>query len=226
MDGVTFRTKYDIRAHTIEFTEHYVALYKFGVNPIPENWNRSEADVAIRYFLDLELNPSDFNDNDVIDIGCGPGFFKKTILRIGSPKTYINLDINPFLENLDIIADAARMPFKDNSFDLVLSFGSIAGVRWNDFQTRSYLCVNPLDSLWEVARILRSGGVAKIGPISLLRSCWKNENDGVKYESVRHEFFNFATLLKEKFPCLEIEFYRIIDSGTGRFDEWMTFRKQ
>lgn len=226
MDGMTFRTKYDTRAHTIEFTKHCVALYKLDTNPIPENWNRSEADVAMRHFLDFELNPSDFSDKDVIDIGCGPGFLKKTILRLSSPKRYVNLDINSSLENLDIVADAAHIPFKDNSFDLVLSFGSITGVRWEDFPTCNHLCVYPFEPLWEVVRILRSGGIAKIGPISLLRSCWKNENDGTKYESVRHEFVKFATSAKEKFPSLEVEFSRIIDGETGHFDEWMTFLKQ
>lgn len=226
MDSTTFRTKYDIRTHAIEFTEHGIALYKLDTNPTPENWNRSEADVAIRYFLDFEIGPSDFKGKDVIDIGCGPGFLKKTILRLSSPKTYVNLDINSSLENLDIVADAAHIPFKDDSFDLVLSFGSVAGVCWGDLPICSYLCVYPFDPLWEIVRILRSGGIAKIGPISLLRSCWKNENDGAKYESVRHEFVNFATTLEEKFPCLKIEFYRIIDNETGRFDEWMTIRKQ
>lgn len=227
MDSIAFRTKYDIRFHKNELADRYIALYKLDTNPTPENWNRSEADVVIRHFLDFELGPDDFNGKDVIDIGCGPGFLKKTILRISSPKTYVNLDINSFLENLDIVADAAHIPFKNDSFDLVLSFGSIAGVLWGDLPTCSYLLVvHPFDPLYEVVRILRRGGVAKIGPISLLRSCWKNEGDGAKYESVRHEFISFAALAKEKFPSLEIEFSRIIDKETNRFDEWMTFRKQ
>lgn len=75
---------------------------------------------------------------------------KQFILHIGSGSDHladavVNLDIVP-LENVDIVADCTKLPFKDNSLDGVVSFSVLEHVG------------NPDNVIKEIYRVLKPGG--------------------------------------------------------------------
>jgi ubiquinone/menaquinone biosynthesis C-methylase UbiE len=90
---------------------------------------------------------------DVLDIGCGPGIHIHHFLA-HKPRRIVGFDISPYymskVRELEAGAQfaqgsAERLPFRDESFDLVLMLGTLLHVR------------APL-ALGEVRRVLRPGG--------------------------------------------------------------------
>lgn len=197
-------------------------LLSLSDEPVFVDWPISVRDVVVRYLYHFGLEPFYFVNKEVVDIGCGHGLFKRGIESLVTLKNFVNLDINDQRLSPDVIADAARLPLADESFDLVLAFGSIAGVYWVG-EALDQLEVLPFDPLWEIARILRTGGLAKIGPISLLSGYWKDDNTGFLYEKIRPKFVSVLTKIKHKYPNTEIEITRQVYEK--RFDEWITLKK-
>lgn len=79
----------------------------------------------------------------VLNLGSGIGAFDHYLSR---DIKMVNLDINPFKPNLNVIADAHFLPFKCESFDVVYSIAVLEHAR------------KPWDVADEIERILRPEG--------------------------------------------------------------------
>ncbi|WP_424017209.1 methyltransferase domain-containing protein [Halorientalis pallida] len=133
----------------------YLSKVYDQINPFI--WNEEMRTAAID-LLDIE------RDDRVLDIGCGTGFATEGLLdRVD---TVYGLDQSPHqLEKAYEkfgkrdgpvnfhLGDAERLPFRENTFDVVWSSGSIE--YWP----------NPVDALAECRRVARPGGqVLIVGP--------------------------------------------------------------
>lgn len=201
--------------------------YGLSVEQIGGSWMLSEAGVFFRYLYDFDLSVSDFDGKDCIDVGCGFGLFKKAIMKCASPRRFVNLDycLNPFGQAgvVDVAADAYVMPFLKESFDIVLVYGSVLGI----FRKGDGFEVKKPDPINEIIRILRPGGVAKIGPLSLFRLCWRSQADIDFYlQNCRGQILDYMISFKEQFPEIKFKFYRNIDTENhDLFDEWLEIWK-
>lgn len=201
--------------------------YGLSVEQIGDSWMLSEAGVFSRYLYDFDLSVSDFDGKDCVDIGCGFGLFRKAIMRCASPRRFVNLDycLNPFGQSgvVDVAADASVMPFLKESFDIVLVYGSILGIS-REGEGFDVMEPGPIN---EIVRILRPGGAAKIGPLSLLRSCWRSQADIDFYlQNCRVRILDYIVSFKEQFPEARFKFYRNIDAENhDLFDEWLEICK-
>ena len=132
----------------------YLSQVYDQINPFI--WNEEMRDEAIGW-LDIEA------DDRVLDIGCGTGFATEGLLT--EVETVYGLDQSAHqLEKAYAKfgrdgpvkfhrGDAERLPFKDDTFDVVWSSGSIE--YWP----------NPVDALEECRRIAKPGGkVLIVGP--------------------------------------------------------------
>ncbi len=80
----------------------------------------------------------------VLEIGCGHGFGARAIRKYLSPKRVIATDLDPRMIDsaskmvddpavVFEVADAAKLPYEDNSFDAVFDYGAIhhiPGLLW------------------------------------------------------------------------------------------------
>jgi len=101
----------------------------------------------------VELN----GKQDFLEVGCGNGMVSKYLARnYGGSVVGIDVDpeqielANKYIGEIPDIrfleADATSLPFEDNSFDIVLSFGVLHHI------------YNWLDALKEIKRVLRAKG--------------------------------------------------------------------
>ncbi len=105
------------------------------------------------------LNKEKIRKGKILDIGCGNG--RDSIFLAKKGYSVIGIDITPKaiilakknknkVKNLKfIVADAEKLPFKDESFDGVYSIGV-------------FHCTNLNKSLKEAVRVLKEGGVGGI----------------------------------------------------------------
>jgi demethylmenaquinone methyltransferase/2-methoxy-6-polyprenyl-1,4-benzoquinol methylase len=132
----------------------YLSKVYDQVNPFI--WNEAMRDEAI---AKLDLKPED----TVLDVGCGTGFATEGLLEhtehvYGLDQSAHQLEkaYAKFGKRGPVQfhrGDAERLPFKDDTFDVVWSSGSIE--YWP----------NPVDALEECRRITRPGGqVLIVGP--------------------------------------------------------------
>jgi len=112
-----------------------------------------------------------------LDIGCGTGVFTELIVSTCSPATVVAIDPSepqielarkkPIAERADFrVADAQKLPFSDNAFDVIVSALTINFIS------------DPPQALGEMCRVCGSDGViagyvwdfaAQRGPASLIR---------------------------------------------------------
>jgi SAM-dependent methyltransferase len=104
----------------------------------------------------------------IVDLGCGPGDLVVAISRRIRDARIIGLDLSPSMllwagrhATTDgrlkfVVGDAADLPFGDASVDLVVSTLSLH--HWAE----------PADVFAEIARVLRTGGVALVYDLDLL----------------------------------------------------------
>jgi SAM-dependent methyltransferase len=105
----------------------------------------------------LGLGPGDV----VLDVACGPGNFSREFARaVGEDGLVVGIDASPTmlargveelieagLANLALVrGDAARLPFRDSSFDAVCCFAAL------------HLFADPFAGLDEMRRVLGAGG--------------------------------------------------------------------
>jgi demethylmenaquinone methyltransferase/2-methoxy-6-polyprenyl-1,4-benzoquinol methylase len=132
----------------------YLSKVYDTINPFI--WDERMRDEAIDM---LELSPDDM----VLDVGCGTGFATEGLLK--QVDTVYGLDQSPhqlskayekFGKHGDVrfhLGDAERLPFDDDTFDVVWSSGSIE--YWP----------NPVAAIEECRRITKPGGqVLMVGP--------------------------------------------------------------
>ena len=126
-------------------------LEKFFVNNLQ---SKKRTLVLARKLLSyVELN----GKKDFLEVGCGNGLVSKYIAKNYS-SSVIGIDVDPEqielarkdavgISNIRFLAaDATNLPFEDNSFDIVLSFGVLHHIyKW-------------LDALKEIGRVLRVKG--------------------------------------------------------------------
>lgn len=99
-------------------------------------------------------------DRDVLEVGCGRGVALPPLAQLLRPRRLVGLDIDPELlgearrtvraVGLDaelVPGDVRRLPFADESFDLVVDFGTC------------YHIADPEQALREIARVLRPHGL-------------------------------------------------------------------
>lgn len=102
----------------------------------------------------------------VLDIGCGPGWFWKSVAGRWQPRHLTLADIsNAMLEAArarlaadyalnTVVADVAALPFADDSFDDVVAMHML------------YHAADPRAALAEITRVLRPGGRAIITTVA------------------------------------------------------------
>lgn len=102
----------------------------------------------------------------VLEIGCGNGWGTKLIKKYFNPSEIYAIDLDPKMINIAkksnkdnkiyfSVADATKLPFKDNSFDAIFDFGIIHHIPdWKK-------------CLIDLRRVLKSGGQLLIEDLSI-----------------------------------------------------------
>ena len=137
-------------------------------------------DFGRRYVLDRVMLPRAVarSPKDALDVGCGEGRFCRMLRRLGVEAT--GIDPTPALIAAALARDgqgkylqaaAERMPFADNSFDLVLSYLTLIDIP--DIQA----------AIREMARVLRPGGALLIANLNSFNTAcadtgWIKGSDG------------------------------------------------
>lgn len=93
------------------------------------------------------------NDSVILDIGCGKGFLLYEFSRILPGITIIGLDISKYalehrkeeIKGALVRGNAADLPFRDNSFDLVISINTL----------HNLYCYQMSAALEEISRVCR-----------------------------------------------------------------------
>jgi ubiquinone/menaquinone biosynthesis C-methylase UbiE len=117
----------------------------------------NQSEEGINMILELYKKYTDFENKDVIELGPGHTYGVACKIKEAGAKSISIIDIEKYItdkvleENKDlnyIIYDGNRMPLKDESHDVVLSYTVFEHLR------------NPVVTVKETYRILRKGGVA------------------------------------------------------------------
>jgi ubiquinone/menaquinone biosynthesis C-methylase UbiE len=129
---------------------------------IAENMNVSNHLINKYTIQNLAINAGD----NILEIGMGNGFFVKDILAAKEDVKYTGCDFSEtmiaeatklnqaFVQSGQagfILANAAKSPFADNSFDKIFSINTI------------YFWDNPAAQLAEIHRLLKTNGLLAIG---------------------------------------------------------------
>ncbi len=119
--------------------------------------NNSETNKRIKVVFNDLLTKKDLKGKKFLEVGCGLGYFSNIAYKSGAKVT--GIDIGPNLVKINKkltpkctfkVASASKLPFKDNSFDVVLSTEVIEHVD------------NQKDALKELARVVKKGGILVI----------------------------------------------------------------
>ena len=107
-----------------------------GYKYIPDRWKN----VAIDLIKTYNLKPY----SKVLDVGCGKGFLIYEMLKIEPKLNIIGFDIseyaiknakNEIKYNLSVGDAGKKFPYKDKSFDLVISLGSLHNLPLKELST-------------------------------------------------------------------------------------------
>ena len=113
---------------------HYIKPYEIGIN---------ETESANEWGCDGDINNLIKNNNLILNIGAG---YRKDSKRYFSLSNVINTEVFNY-PTTDIVCDGDSLPFKDNSFDVVLSLAVLEHVK------------NPWVHADEMLRVLKPGGI-------------------------------------------------------------------
>lgn len=114
--------------------------------------NRYDLERRLQVVFEQLLADVNLEGSRLLDAGCGTGFFSAQAARLGA--RVISLDVGKNLLKQTrrkgiaavVAADAARMPIRDGSFDVVVSSECIEHTP------------SPPDTMRELIRVLRPGG--------------------------------------------------------------------
>jgi 2-polyprenyl-3-methyl-5-hydroxy-6-metoxy-1,4-benzoquinol methylase len=119
--------------------------------------NNSETNKRIKVIFDIFLHKNELKNKKFLEVGCGLGYFSNKASKLGAKVT--GIDIGPNLVKINkkltpsgtfIVSSASNLPFKDETFDVVLSTEVIEHV---DNQKRA---------IKEISRVLKKGGILVI----------------------------------------------------------------
>jgi len=146
------------------------ATYKKQVDNLPAH----TAEVAQLYLVDLGLSWDELAKKRILDLGAGLGEFAQAALQHDVEVT--SLELRPELWEAEgeppidipyVIADAVKLPFDDDSFDVVLSRQGPLGSEENPERF--------IRMMQEALRVLRPGGQLRFGPTPIAPSIASSE---------------------------------------------------
>jgi ubiquinone/menaquinone biosynthesis C-methylase UbiE len=162
-------------------------------NPTREEWeNREELGPDSDSEMVLNYIQRRFpNAKDILDLGMCKGGLVKRLRELG--KNAIGIDLRARAYGGLVIADARKLPFPDESFDIVTEIMLLADM--DEFQ--SLPSTEAKRVILEAKRVLRTGGVFITTPYAILSKAHFNktifEDNGVwgvyqKYSLLLHTF--------------------------------------
>lgn len=132
------------------------------------------------YFKDLELRGELLQDKTILDIGSQAHFFDDYCKqKYNSVVVVVDIEMSSMgtKHDLPVVADARALPFKDSSFDLIVSHASMphilvpyADEKWNfiplEGETKQKAINDVLRMLREVYRVTKNGGQIRMSTFS------------------------------------------------------------
>src|SRR3989344_4481862 len=122
--------------------------------------------VAENYFEDLRLDKENLRDKKILDIGSRESLFAKWAKDQGVSTEVYNLDLHDnFLQRQKSVQGAAeKLPFLDESFDLIVSHAAVP----NEFVLDIYPRKRTTESINDMLRALKVNGEIRLGPLGRL----------------------------------------------------------
>jgi predicted SAM-dependent methyltransferase len=136
---------------------HYIKPYEIGIN---------ETESANEWENDSDISKLIKENNLILNIGAG---YRKCTERYFSLSNVINTEVFNY-PTTDIVCDGDNLPFKDNSFDVVLSLAVLEHVK------------NPWIHANEMIRVLKPGGIV-YADVPFLQP----------YHGYPHHYYNMTT---------------------------------
>lgn len=122
-----------------------------------------------RYVEDLQFTPKDF-EKRILDVGAGSAQFAKWAKEHGVSSEIYSLELiyersSEYLKekSKSVWGSAEDMPFKNNTFDLVISLDAIPQVFSGEEYKKEELKENVKSSFSEMLRVIKPGGEIRIG---------------------------------------------------------------
>jgi len=135
------------------------------INPESEKYDRSEDNFRFQ-LRELQLREQDLEGKRILDIGAGWGDFAKKVKEKKIPGEIINLEpiIRPQKEvpRGFVAGIAQELPFPADTFDLVISTGSIPRLFFN-FKDEAVRKENTIWALEEALRVVKPGSKIRMG---------------------------------------------------------------
>ncbi len=151
------------------------------------NWFYRHFDHACRVIVDYMLGNSDLLKGQILDVGCGDGITDLGVFHRCRPERLVGVDpfkgyerlpeickdhqipLEHLPEGLEFVdASGNDLPFEDNSFDVVLSWGSL-----------EHIVGGYRETLLEIKRVLKDGGLLFVHP-------------GLYYSNIGHHLGEFS----------------------------------
>lgn len=164
------------------------------------------------YFEDLRLTPEDFKKR-ILDVGAGGAEFAKWAKEHGIANEIYSLDQREeeiTERGKSVAALAEKIPFRDGSFDLVVSIFAIPNI-YLDEEGTDIIREKVKDSLNEMIRVLRPGGEIRLAGVLM----------GEKYKSrwILSQSVNETLSDLEKRDNIQIERIRTPSNDLYKYDK-------
>lgn len=135
-------------------------------------------------------------DRDVLDVGCGAAYGTEMLRKEGQARLVVGLDINlDHVQSINTLGltlirgDAMKLPFNDESFDVITAFEVIEHLD------------DPQKALGEIRRVLKTGGVALIS--TPRRDLWQRTPTN-PHHKLEFSFTEFKTYIASWFSVFQI----------------------
>jgi ubiquinone/menaquinone biosynthesis C-methylase UbiE len=121
----------------------------------------------IEDFKDLGIN-QEMIKGKILDVGAGEAELAKAFkhikdVEINSIDTQINEENKEFV----IEADCRKIPYPDDSFDMVLAHASIPNIFLGKYESEKETESQILQSFFEIIRVLKNGKKAYLSPVNM-----------------------------------------------------------